>query len=104
MKGSSIPVYAPADNVTLADLVPDLAKDHAPFYTYRGSLTTPPCYQSVRWIVMKNPAMVTKKNQVFSPKLKTFTLQMPKISVDAKRTSQLECTSQYLWFSFEISR
>jgi len=69
VEGSSIPVYAPADNVTLADLVPDLAKDHAPFYTYRGSLTTPPCYQSVRWFVMKNPAMVIKKQLLAFKKL-----------------------------------
>lgn len=58
--GSSIPVYTPADNLTLADLVPDLAETHAPFYTYKGSLTTPPCYESVQWIVMKNQVTVTK--------------------------------------------
>ena len=58
--GSSIPVYTPADNLTLADLVPDLAEEHAPFYTYKGSQTTPPCYETVQWIVMKNQVSVTR--------------------------------------------
>ncbi|XP_074629900.1 carbonic anhydrase 2-like [Acropora palmata] len=61
VEGSSIPIYTPADNLTLADLVPELANEHVPYYTYRGSLTVPPCYQSVRWIVMKNPVAVTKE-------------------------------------------
>lgn len=60
VEGSSIPVYTPADNLTLANLVPDLAKEHAPYYTYMGSLTTPPCYETVKWIVMKNPVTITK--------------------------------------------
>ncbi|KAH3885582.1 hypothetical protein DPMN_009577 [Dreissena polymorpha] len=30
------------------------------FYTYAGSSTTPPCHQSVRWIIFKEPVMVTE--------------------------------------------
>ncbi|KAJ7373220.1 Carbonic anhydrase [Desmophyllum pertusum] len=40
----------------LYNLVPQL-KDlsRTSFYSYKGSLTTPPCYQSVNWIVLKRP-------------------------------------------------
>jgi carbonic anhydrase len=31
------------------------------FYTYRGSLTTPPCTESVRWIVMDTPLEISKE-------------------------------------------
>ncbi|XP_071102110.1 carbonic anhydrase 1-like [Haliotis cracherodii] len=32
------------------------------FFTYQGSLTTPPCSESVRWIVMRAPLMTTRDN------------------------------------------
>ncbi|XP_068683578.1 carbonic anhydrase-like [Montipora foliosa] len=69
IEGSSIPIYTPADNLTLADLIPELAKEHAPYYTYRGSLTVPPCYQSVRWVVMKDPVTLTEKQLLAFKKL-----------------------------------
>jgi len=37
------------------DLLPH---DHG-FYTYTGSLTTPPCTESVRWFVLEKPVTVT---------------------------------------------
>lgn len=44
----------------LFKLVPDLLNPSAKFYTYQGSMTIPPCSESVRWIIMKNPAKITE--------------------------------------------
>lgn len=43
------------------DLVPELRKKHVKYYTYKGSLTTPPCYESVRWIVLKRKIRVNNR-------------------------------------------
>lgn len=43
--------------VSADDLLP---KDRA-FYTYAGSLTTPPCSEIVTWIVLKTPIQMSKK-------------------------------------------
>ena len=46
-------------SLALFKLVPELADlSKASLYSYKGSLTTPPCYQSVSWIVLKNPVDV----------------------------------------------
>ena len=45
------------DKIDLKDLVPELA----PYYTYKGSLTTPNCYESVQWIVLEKIIPVSRK-------------------------------------------
>ena len=43
--------------ISLQDLLPRNIDD---YFTYSGSLTTPPCTESVRWIVLKRPVEVSK--------------------------------------------
>lgn len=41
-----------------SNLLPEDTRD---FWTYHGSLTTPPCYESVQWIVLKEPVQYSSK-------------------------------------------
>ncbi|HTT13921.1 MAG TPA: carbonic anhydrase family protein [Burkholderiaceae bacterium] len=45
-----------AVTINVADLLP---KDRA-YYTFTGSLTTPPCSEGVTWFVLKHPASISK--------------------------------------------
>jgi carbonic anhydrase len=47
-------------SLELKELLP---RDIDEYFTYSGSLTTPPCTESVRWIVLKQP-MTLSKNQI----------------------------------------
>ncbi|XP_036324613.1 carbonic anhydrase 2-like [Rhagoletis pomonella] len=44
-------------NFTLSVLLGDM--DTAEFYTYAGSLTTPPCSQAVTWVIFSQPINIT---------------------------------------------
>ncbi|KAL9987892.1 hypothetical protein ACROYT_G002270 [Oculina patagonica] len=49
-------------NLNLYNLVPQLRDlSRTSFYSYRGSLTTPPCHQSVNWIVMQYPIPTSRE-------------------------------------------
>lgn len=41
----------------LTDLLP---VNYQAFFTYEGSLTTPPCYEVVTWIVLRQPLFVLR--------------------------------------------
>jgi len=43
------------DNINLLNLMPANKK----YYTYTGSLTTPPCTQGVNWVILKTPIEIS---------------------------------------------
>jgi len=45
----------PAVKVNAADLLPA----NGSYYTFKGSLTTPPCSEGVRWLVLKTPVTLS---------------------------------------------
>ena len=47
-------------DTTLAVNAGRLLPDRQSYYTYDGSLTTPPCREIVRWIVMDHPIQISK--------------------------------------------
>ena len=44
-------------SIDMKDLLPRATDD---YFTYSGSLTTPPCSESVRWVVLKQPLQISK--------------------------------------------
>jgi carbonic anhydrase len=41
--------------------VNQLLPEEKTYFTYMGSLTTPPCSENVLWFVMKNPILVSEE-------------------------------------------
>lgn len=50
----------PKSQINAADMLPA----NRAYYTFKGSLTTPPCSENVRWLVLKNPVTVSKDQTV----------------------------------------
>merc|ERR1711976_577371 len=50
------------DSVDLDSFDPGclLPEDKTRFWTYPGSLTTPPCYESVTWVLFREPVEVSE--------------------------------------------
>ena len=40
--------------------VNELLPKHRGYFTYEGSLTTPPCTEGMRWFVMKSPVRISR--------------------------------------------
>lgn len=51
---------------TLASIMPTNTET---YYTYKGSLTTPPCNEAVTWIIFSTPVQISFK-QVFKKEIK----------------------------------
>lgn len=53
----------PVSTIDLKQILPS----HREYYTYMGSLTTPPCSEGVQWIVMKEPIQASPQQiEIFS--------------------------------------
>jgi carbonic anhydrase len=49
---------APVHNVTVD--ATELLPENRGYYTFRGSLTTPPCSEEVTWLVLKSPVKIAE--------------------------------------------
>jgi carbonic anhydrase len=59
----NLPVSPPTTLIDLNTLLPATRN----YYTYMGSLTTPPCSEGVLWLVMKQPVQVSQEQiNIFS--------------------------------------
>jgi len=56
---SANPFWGSTDNVPLANFAKSF--DLTQFYSYDGSLTTPPCWEGVRWTVLKNAMPISAR-------------------------------------------
>jgi len=57
--------------IDLSKLIPPLKNEDVTLYMYPGSLTTPPCYESVKWMVLKETVSITSEQLNAFRQLKT---------------------------------
>ena len=48
----------PVDHLIIRNLLPKSLEE---FWTYPGSLTTPPCSESVQWLIFKEPLEISEE-------------------------------------------
>ena len=48
-------------HIKYKDLMPDEAVECGDYFTYEGSLTTPPCSEIVQWVVLKEPISIPEE-------------------------------------------
>ena len=64
---SAIPKVIEFDKTTLINepiILDHLIPKPNTFIQYKGSLTTPPCYESVKWILLGNPLRLSSKQVI----------------------------------------
>ena len=67
------------------NLINMLPENHHSFYTYNGSLTTPPCYEVVTWIVLSEPVYMSQE-KVSGAKIEKFFFSLKLSNSKLERT------------------
>ncbi|HEX5226428.1 MAG TPA: carbonic anhydrase family protein [Bryobacteraceae bacterium] len=75
--GANAPTSVKTNTVATTVNAMNLLPETQLYYTYTGSLTTPPCTEGVRWVVMTTPVAVTSG---FVQQLHTITAGFPNYS------------------------
>lgn len=78
-----------ANSYSLKSLLPTSHPGFYQIYTYEGSLTTPPCYESVRWILNKTPILVSSTQMGWFRMLKDSAMGDSAMNQDNYRPLQL---------------
>ncbi len=90
-------------NANLCALFDDLVDIDA-YYTYKGSLTTPDCYESVTWIVFKDP-ITAKPVQVIEAQVQCHAFNIASfnvlsVAISSSRTSaKCSITTENSWWT-----